>query len=699
MRSIALLGVILITTVLDAAEPPNRVVLRRLNRVEYENTVRDLLDIDIDLKDLLPLDTSSHGFDNVGEALHTSSFLMERYLEAADIALNVAIVNGPQPPMTKKRYSYVQERQIIGDGGKIFRTLDDAVVFFSSTYSPTILYQFYPQIRGNYRFRISAYGFQNLDKPVTFRVQAGGMMMAQKNHLVGFFDVPAKQPTIIEFVERMEPTHSIHIIPHGTANEQAIRKDGADKFTGPGLAVQWVEVEGPLHPVWPPESHRRLFGELEQVKSGPNRLEVTSKNPALDAERLLRVFVRRAFRRSITDTDLQPFLKLVKLKLDAKMSFEQSMRVGYKAVLVSPEFLFLREKPGKLNDFALATRLSYFLWSTTPDAELLTLAEKGKLHEPETLRGQVERLLNDPKSRAFTENFLGQWLSLRDINFTSPDHRLYPEFDEMLKAAMIQETHLFFNELVKQDLSLTNIVASDFTMLNERLAKHYGIPGIEGHAFRKVMLPKNSHRGGFLTMGSVLKVTANGTNTSPVTRGAWVLDRILGTPPSPPPADVPAVEPDIRGAITIRSQLAKHREIAACASCHTRIDPPGFALESYDVIGGWREHYRSVGNGQAVMIDGRRMPYLKGLKVDPADELADGSTFRDINEYKQLLLRDRDKLARAFTKHLLTYGTGGAPSANDRAEIDAIVAKVREKNDGVRSLIHEVVQSPIFQRK
>src|SRR5262249_41396550 len=312
-------------------------------------------------------------------------------------------------------------------------------------------------------------------------------------------------------------------------------------------------------------------------------------------------------------------------------SFEQAVRVGLKAVLVSPEFLFLREQPGKLDDFALASRLSYFLWSTMPDEELLTLAEQEKLSQVDVLRTQVERMLNDPRATAFIENFVGQWLGLRDIDFTLPDPRLYPEFDEMLKESMVRETRLFFDELLKNDVSLTNFVVSDFTMLNGRLAKHYGIPGVEGWQFRKVLLPPDSHRGGVLTMASVLKVTANGTNTSPVVRGAWVLDRILGTPPPRPPEGPPAGQPDHPPATTIREQLAKHRQIASCAACHAKIDPAGFALESFDVIGGWRESYRSVGNGKPVMVDGRRMPYLQGRKVDPADVLPDGRKFKDID--------------------------------------------------------------------
>jgi len=686
----------------DQRATQGRVVLRRLNRVEYENTLRDLLGVSVDLKELLPQDSSAGGFDNVGKALHISSFLMERYLEAADTALNMAIANGPKPATIKKRYSLKDTHQVKTRSERVFRLLDDTVVCFSSSHWQAVtLSPFYPPDRGDYRFRISASGFQSSGKPVTYRVDAGLMLMTGKPHLVGYFDAPADQPAVVEFVDYLEARNTIRILPYGLAAAQTVDKVGADDYQGPGLAVQWVEVEGPLHDTWPPASHRRIFGDLPQapLPGNRNRMEVVSKAPLADAERILRDFARRAFRRPVTDDDLRPFVALVKNKLDKKLSFEQAVRVGLMAVLVSPEFLFLREKPGQLDDFALASRLSYFLWSTMPDEELLTLAEQRKLARPDTVRRQVERMLKDPKAAAFTENFVGQWLGLRDIDFTEPSHILYPEFDHMLKVSMVRETELFFAEVLKNDLSLTNFVASDFTMLNGRLAKHYGIPAVEGWAFRKVPLPPESHRGGVLTMASVLKVTANGTNTSPVLRGTWVMDRILGTPPPRPPADVPALEPDIRGATTIREQLAKHRQIASCAACHAKIDPPGFALESFDVIGGWRENYRTSGRGQTVILDGRRMPYLKGPKVDPSDVLPDGQQFQNIDEFKQLLLKDKDQLARSLTEKLLTYGTGGAPQAADKTEAEAIVGKVRDKNYGLRTLVHEIVQSKLFQNK
>jgi mono/diheme cytochrome c family protein len=679
-----------------------RVVFRRLNRVEYENTVRDLLGINIELQQLLPEDAEAHGFDNVGEALHTSSFLMERYLEAADAALNVAIANAPQPKRIDRRLQCENQHQVKSTTEKVFRKTDDALVMFSSSQWQAItMSEFYPPDRGTYRIRISAYGFQSSGKPATFRVDAGPMLMGTKNHLVGYFDVPPETATVVEFTDFFDARNTIRILPYGLESAQAVNKIGADSYEGPGLAIQWVEVEGPLNDTWPPESHRRIFGDLMQaaVERNRNRLEVISPNPTEDAAHILHNFARRAFRSPVTDDDVRPFVELFEAKLAEGYTFEQAVRVGLKGIMVSPRFLFLDEKPGRLDDFALASRLSYFLWSAMPDDDLLALAEQEKLSDPETLHAQVERMLNSPKAREFTKNFVGQWLNLRDIDFTEPDHLLYPEFDDMLKAAIIDETHLFFEEVLKEDLSLTNFVASDFTLLNERLAKHYGIPGVEGHAFRKVPLPPESHRGGVLTMASVLKVSANGTTTSPVIRGAYVLDRVMGTPPEPPPPGVPAIEPDIRGATTIREQLAKHRQIESCATCHTKIDPPGFALESFDVIGGWRENYRSRGNGKPVTIDGRRMHYLHGPAVDPSGVLADGREFQNIDELRQLLLADKDQLAQALTVKLLTYATGGPPTAADQLQVEAIVGRAREQGYGFRTLVHEIVQSPLFQNK
>ncbi|MBC7818969.1 MAG: DUF1592 domain-containing protein [Planctomycetaceae bacterium] len=686
-----------------------RVVIRRLNRVEYENTVNDLLGINVNLKEQLPADGSADGFDNAAAAHHTSSFLMEKYLEAADSALNMAIANRPKPPTaTTKRYSLKDGHPVRNTTEDVYRFLEDGevVCFCSSEWHNVGATQFYPSDAGNYRFRISASSIQSDDKPVTFRVTASGTRLTGKSGLISYFDAPPDKPTVFEFVRYMEPRTTITMLPYGLAGANTVKQTGGEYWNGPGLAVQYIEVEGPLNETWPPASHRRIFGDMPQKKfptyNFSDRVEVVSDEPLVDAERILTTFTRRAFRRTVTADDVAPFVAIVKSKMDGGYTFELAIRAALKGILISPEFLFLRERPGKLDDFALANRLSYFLWSTMPDDELSKLAEQQKLSQPEVLRQQVERLLAHPKAATFTENFVGQWLGLREIDATEPSHLVYPEFDHLLKVSMIRETELFFDEVLKHDLSLTSFVASDFTLLNGRLGKHYGIPGLTGWEFHKTPLPPDSHRGGVMTMASVMKVTANGTTTSPVMRGAWVLDRILGTPPPPPPGDVAAIDPDIRGATTIREQLAKHRNDAACASCHSKIDPPGFALESFDCIGGWREKYRISGwrrDAEEVVLDGRKMNYYRGPRVDPSSVTEDGQPFQNIDEFRQLLLRDKDQLARSLTTKLLTYSTGGAPTKADRPEIEAIVARVRDKNYGFRSLLHEVVQSELFQNK
>ncbi|MCA9140174.1 MAG: DUF1592 domain-containing protein, partial [Planctomycetales bacterium] len=681
-----------------------RVVLRRLNRNEYANTLRDLLDVEVDLTDLLPESTSTTGFDNDAQTLHVSTYLLENYLAAADRVLDAAIASGPRPRTINKRFD-IKDESTVKPTGSVYRHLDDGVAIFATSVAANIqvtMWRFMSRDPGKYRFRISGYGFQT-DAPVNFHVKAGPMNAAAQQYLIGHFEVPPTEPTVVEFFDQMKSQQTIRIVADGLKTRtQEVEKIGSDHYTGPGLVIQWVDVEGPLLESWPPNSHKRIFGDMPR-KTDPddrNRQEVVSDQPMVDAERILRGFTRRAFRRAVTTDDIQPLLDRIEMKLGEGYSFEQAVRVGLKSVLVSPQFLFFRESAGsELDQYALASRLSYFLWSSMPDDELLELAEQQKLREPEMLRAQVERMLKDPKSAALTENFTGQWLGLRAIDDTMPDKTLYPEFDDLLKESMVKEVTYFFDEILKNDLSLTHFVASDFTMINSRLAQHYGIAGVDGIGFRKVSLPPSSHRGGVLTMAATMKVTANGTTTSPILRGAWVLDRILGMPPPKPPIGVEAVEPDIRGATTIRAQLAKHRDVDACATCHVKIDPPGFALENFDVIGGWRENYRSIGEGQPVVVRGRKMRYRSGPAVDPSDKLVDGRSFQGIDQYKQLLLEDKDQLARALAEKLIHYATGAETTTADQPEIENIMAEIRSRDYGFRSLIHEVVQSRIFHTK
>jgi hypothetical protein len=491
--------------------------------------------------------------------------------------------------------------------------------------------------------------------------------------------------SVIEFTDRFGRGDAFHPMPFGTGGG---RKD----HPGPGIVVGDIEVEGPLE-TWPPPSRAALLGGADPIKG---TLE--------DARKVLTEFLPRAFRRPVAPTAVEPFLALIHAELEAKRPYKEALRVGLKGVLTSPAFLFRKEPAaaGVVDDFAVAVRLSYFLWSTMPDAALLEAAGRGDLKTPAGLRAQAERLLKDPKAAAFSRNFTGQWLKLRDIDFTEPDKKLYPEFDELLKASMIAETRTYFDEILRNDRSVLEFVDSDWAILNRRLAEHYGIPGVEGLELRRVTLPNDCVRGGVLTQGAILKVTANGTNTSPVVRGVWVLDRILGQPAPPPPPGIPAVEPDIRGTTTLREQLAKHRSVPSCAGCHSKIDPPGFALENFDVIGGWRDRYRSVGAGDRVdkyvdIAAKVRVQYKLGPPVVASGELATGEAFKEIRDFKKLLLRDPDGLAAALSGKLFSYALGRPMGFSDRAEIARIVETVKPGAYGFRSLILGIVQSPTFR--
>ena len=678
-----------LSTSLSTADRQQReVVLRRLNRVEYENTLRDLLAIHVDVQDLLPEDASSGGFDNNGEALALSTELMHAYLTAADLALDAAFGPPKEPKRVQLKFPLKQdvERHL----NNLFRETDDGVAMFHSGYSPSAFRTFLAREPGTYRVRIHARGFQS-DQPVIMKVEGGDVIVHHRPfRAIGWYALPPDRMTVVEFEERINRYDTFHPKPYGTPTATRERH----KYQGPGIVVGDIEVEGPLE-AWPPPSRKRLLGDVD--------LKVGTLD---DAREILERFLPQAFRRPLSRGEAEPFVDLVQQALEQERPFEEALRLGLKAALCSPEFLFLDEPArddGTLNDYAFASRLAYFLWSTLPDEELLQLAGEGRLQQPEVLKTQVERMLAAPRAAAFTENFAGQWLKLREIRFTEPDGKLYPEFDDYLRYSMVEETHRFFQEILEQNLSVLEFVSSDWTYLNGRLAKHYGIPNVTGTEFHRVQLPADSVRGGVLTQASVLKVTANGTNTSPVVRGVFVLENILGQPTPPPPPSIPAIEPDIRGATTIREQLDRHRDIASCAACHRHIDPPGFALESFDVIGGHRTWYRSLGEGKRVDLHVHpdspvRVRYRQGLDVDSSGTTSNGTAFADIRDFRQLLLKHPDQITRCLTGKLLTYGTGRTLGFSDRPEVERIVGRVQSQAYGFRTLVHEVVRSDIFRR-
>jgi hypothetical protein len=529
-------------------------------------------------------------------------------------------------------------------------------------------------------------------------------------------------------------------IPDGYTNPLA-QRDGM-----PAVAFRWMEVTGPIYDEPAAPGYRRLFGDLpvrpapagdpgvlievvsDRPPAGgrspgddrfartgggfgrvpptvPVAVEVCSAHPREDAERLLRNFLAQAYRRPVEEADVRLFLGLIDGQLDHGLGFAAAMIAGYTAVLSSPKFITIEENPGRLDDWALATRLSLFLWNSTPDAALRELAARGELHRPEVLRAQTERLLDDPKSARFVEAFLDYWLDLRRVDETSPSTTLYSDYaiDDALVEASLAETRLYFADLLANDRPARNVVDSDYTFLNDRLAAHYGIPGVTGVAMRRVALPPGSPRGGLMTQASVLKITANGTSTSPVLRGKWVRERIMGLDVPPPPPVVPAVEVDIRGAVTIRQQLAQHRADPVCAACHAKIDPPGFALESFDVMGGWRDRYRATAeDGDAVTGFGKNgwpLAFRFALPVDASGQLPDGRAFRDIRDFKRLLLADETQIARNVARQLTVYATGAPIRFSDRAAIERILQGASARRYGVRSLVQQIVQSDLFQCK
>ncbi len=727
-----------------------RVGLRRLNRVEYEDTVRDLLAIpQLQVKDILPPDPASGGFDNVAAVQDASYVHVARYLEAADSALDAAMTLRPKPVSKVDRQVFIENGRFFENdaqnkpkpGGRSeSRVVHEWMVLLrqpNSAQSPWDLHNRFDE-PGLYRFRIRCRGV-TLDSPGTGDSNDDHLLPPTMHHVAAIqvkdgrflklFDVP-DEAGVVEFTAWLHGRE--HLVFYCATLDDRGQPGGSSPpekkpYKGPGIAVEWMDMEGPLIEQWPPESHRRLFGELPLVKwtkesglappepatigtglerhswnaaGGPYMVE--SKQPEQDSARLLTAFMERAYRRPVDPAEVKRMQALAMAAVAQKRCFQDAMRIAYKAVLTAPDFLFFAEEPGRLDGYALASRLSYFLWRSMPDDALLALAKSGALAKPETLRAQVERMLADGKAQRFVDDFTDQWLDQANIFSTVPDRALYPEYfcDNYLVDSLVGETRAYFAQMLADDLGASHVITSDFAMLNARLALHYGIPGVEGCAIRKVALPKDSPRGGFLAQGSIMKITANGLTSSPVKRGAWVLDRLLGTPVPPPPPDAGAIEPDTRGATTMREQLAKHRANPSCAACHAKLDPPGFALEAFDVMGAQRDRYRSIGKGDETKatVGVREVHYRLGPKIDCSGELA-GTAFNDFAGLRALLLQDDARIARNLARRLLTFATGAGISFADRAAVERLLAATKPGGYGLRALIHAVVESDQFRMK
>lgn len=693
-------------------------VLRRLNRREYENTMNDLFGTHLDLADLLPEDGRSHEFDNVGQSLGLSIVHLQRYMDAAGKVFDEAKAKSSEAPKPNTIVgSYATTREAKQFVGKVWKKLsDDAVVRFSGGGYPSGMMRGTGVRKpGRYRIRVTGYAHQS-DQAITFSVGGTSFRRGSEKPIYGFFSFKPGKPgktSTVELEAWIDQNYMVQIEPYGINDPKRYQRKSIVDYKGPGLAILKVELQGPLVDEFPSRGHRLVFDGLTRREIPPRnpadrrrrwykpRFEILSKNERADASRSLQRVAAAAFRRPVGEDDVAGYVKLFQEERAGGATFEDSLRTAVIAVFCSPRFLYLYEKPARLDDHALAARLSYFLARTAPDTTLRKLADAGQLADGDVLRAQTERLLKDARFERMLVDFSDNWLDLREMDATMPDRSLFPEFDSYLRWSMPRETRAYLRELIESNRPVTNLVKSDFAMLNSRLAAHYELPPVSGSTLRKVKLPSGSVRGGLLTQASILKVTANGTNSSPVKRGAWIMERILGETPQPPPPGIPGVEPDIRGATTLRQLLDKHRNVASCRACHQKIDPPGFALESFNPIGGFRERYRSLGKGDRVptTVDGRRVRYRLGPPVDSSGRHPDKRTFDGFPQFRDQLAADQELLARTLTKKLLTFATGRELGFSDRVEIERIVKASAAKKHGVRELIHLVVQSEIFRRK
>ncbi len=690
-----------------------RVSIRRLTRTEYEYTLHDLLGIHVPLAKHLPPESASSRFDTISDQQGISPVHVRSYLAAADLALDEAIKLGSRPKMEPTLLDYRNSKYVamwferpLRNGGGTIKKIEDAVVTFDSR--PHVMQSDHMGFRfresGLYRIKVVARGYQ-ARTPVTLLIMRGSEQQGGAE-LIGSFDLQPEKTREVSLIAYFTPQDFIYPAVadlDSDANGKGIFSTGAADYRGEGIAIQSLTVQGPLEDKWPPTSTRQLLKGVGLVSRSDRTFEPRAHKPPMDhVAEIVEALAPRAFRRPVMPDELDSVIELAKPCLEKGADFLHAVRVPLRALLSSPQFLFLSAEPGRLDDFALASRLSYFLWKSIPDEELLQLARANKLADPKTLAGQVNRMLDDEKAQRFIHDFLGQWLGLRHIDATTPDAKLYPEYDDVLRQGMLRETELFFQSLIADNLPARNLIDSDFTFLNRRLAGHYGIGGGEDETFRKVSLPAGGLRGGLLTQASILKVTANGTVTSPVKRGAFVLTKLLGQPPNPPPPNIGSIEPDTRGATTIRETLDKHRNVASCASCHRRIDPPGFAMESFDPIGGYRSRYRSTGKGDRPerRLFGRAIyEYRDGQPVDCTGVTEDGVAFTDIRDFKKLLLAQETAVARNLISELVVYATGGEIQFADRDEVDRLVAAVRPDGFRVQDIIHQVVQSRIFRNK
>ncbi|MEN9573035.1 MAG: hypothetical protein RL514_890 [Verrucomicrobiota bacterium] len=704
-------------------------VLRRINSYEYQQTIGDLLGLNVagwNPTVDFPPETRVNGFDNNAGAQTTSGMLLDHYFVAAEQAIQRTTAFGGKPEMktyAQKSPFYFEGRKN-NDLPKLFRT--DRYRWISDKGYDDLQARHYrgghigfePLARGGapqsgrYTIRIQAAAidrthsydfltdFRNGD-PIVMEIAAvnrEGSVESTGNitteRTLALVELTSEKPQWFEWtvdLDRGEEPEirfrngagkakslAYKLLKHANGHPELEALEGKGKkgkpsaadalraYRGPKLRIWEMQVKGPQLDQWPTRGHSLRYGTLtpDQI----SRANIPER---------LRIFAATAFRRPLRAGELAPIEKLVTAKLDAGMKPMAALQLGFETILCSPAFLHLHEGTGKLNDFALASRLSYFFWSSIPDQTLYQLAAAGKLHEPATLSAQVDRMLADPKSQRFVQNFIRLWLNLDHIGEMPVSTDFVSFFRDNIDAAMRAETETFFRHILDKNLPPREFLAANYTFVNRELALHYGLPPVEGVQLRQVSLPKGE-RGGLLTQASFLTASANGVDTSPVVRGVYVQEKLLGYTPPPPPPDVPLIEPDASGATNIREQLAKHRTIETCASCHRKIDPFGFALENFDAIGGWRANYS------------------KDQKIDPTGALPTGEKFTGAADFRNLLIARHEQFTRALTEKLLTYALGRAPEFTDRAVIDGIMKNLSANKGGFKDLVRAVVLSESF---
>ena len=688
-----------------------KVSFRRLTREEYRNTIRDLLGVTCDVDDPagLPEDPDWQGFQRIGSVLTLSPAHVEKYFAAAETALNEALALGPQPKSEVVRWTAATNKRVRGDVAKelmVKGLLDKTRIDLVPNNGALDASDLTITITGEYLVRVKVSGLRPAGgRPPRLRIYA-----ADLNRLLFEQDVeaPEDQPATLEFRTHLPVgTHLIRLVnavPGPNPEERASRPLNSKPFFNmksrlpwqikltdedykpllPTLLLDSVEWEGPVQTSWPSPAHQRIF--FRDPASGTKDIQ--------NAREIISRFASQAYRRPVTQAEVDRLLQLVDNAQKLGDSFESAVKTALLGVLCSKSFLFLVEGSASdpsphLTDWELASRLSYFLWSTMPDQRLLYLAGKQQLHQPEILRTEVRRMMQDPKALMFADSFPKQWLQLRRVGMFAPDRKIFPEYDDYLEKSTVAETTAFFREVMEKNLSVREFLDSNWSMLNERLALHYGIEGVKGEAMQRTALKPEDHRGGLLTQASILGLTSDGTRHRPVHRGKWVLESIYGKPPPPPPPNVGDIKPTPpnQPKTSLRAKLESHRNDASCMACHSKIDPLGLAFDNYDAVGHWRTE-ESVRDGMGL-----------NPKLDPSGELPDGRKFSDAFELKKLMVADLDKFGSAFCEKLATFALRRGMAITDRAELKRIAEQSKAEDYRLSTLIETLVVSDLFQRR